>query len=445
MEAVNEITSGPMEILFVDDEKNVLQSLKRLFLDEDYTVITANSGEEALEVLKNNPDIGLIVSDQRMPGLMGVDFLEQAKQIAPDSLRILLTGYADINAVADAINRGGAYRYITKPWKDDELLQIIAEAARRYSLTKENKRLQTIINKKNEELKEWNTQLEYFVQEQTLEIQKKNDVLKTYNQNLKNGFKSTIAAFSNLLALRDHGTKNHSKHVAEISMKMAKAMELNSVEIETIAVASLLHDIGKIGMPDILLLLEEADMTDDEKAEYRKHPVRGQAAIDQVEDLRKAGILIRHHHEWFNGKGFPDRLHGEKIPLGARIISIADFYTRALSSAGTANALETALIRVNKEMGIMFDSRIYPVFTAVVKDIYAKRRAGTGDKMVEKELSVDDLKIGMITSRDVKSGTGLMIVSKGVTLNNHNIQALKRYYQLDPSKTGIFISIVEKE
>lgn len=445
MKAVNEITSGPMEILFVDDEKNVLQSLKRLFLDEDYTVTTANSGEEALELLKSNPNVGLIVSDQRMPGLTGVDFLEKAKQISPDSLRILLTGYADINAVADAINRGGAYRYITKPWKDDELLQIIAEAAGRYSLTKENQRLQAIINKQNAELKDWNSQLEYFVQQQTLEIQQKNDELKTYNQSLRKSFKNTIFAFSNLLALRDKGTRNHSKHVAEISMKMAKAMALGSIEIETITVASLLHDIGKIGMPDVLLLQEEADMTDDEKSEYRQHPVRGQAALDQVEDLRSAGVLIRHHHEWYNGKGFPDGLYGEKIPLGARIISIADYYTKAVSSAGTEKAMETALITVNKEMGIRFDTQIYPVFTAVVREIHAKRRAGSSEKMVEREFSVDDLKIGMMTSRDVKSGTGLMIVSKGVKLNDHNIQALKRYYELDPSKTGIFISIVEKQ
>ena len=102
-------------------------------MDHEYEITLANSGEEALEILKNSPDIGLIVSDQRMPGLSGVDFLEKAKDLLPDSIRILLTGYADINAIADAINRGGAYRYITKPWDDDDLVQVIQDAANRFS------------------------------------------------------------------------------------------------------------------------------------------------------------------------------------------------------------------------------------------------------------------------------------------------------------------------
>ena len=129
METANDIKSeSPIDILFVDDEKNVLQSLKRLCIDDYHSVLLANSGEEALEILNNNPNIGLIVSDQRMPAMTGSEFLEKAKEMLPDAVRILLTGYSDINAVADAINRGGAYRYITKPWNDEELLQIIGDS-----------------------------------------------------------------------------------------------------------------------------------------------------------------------------------------------------------------------------------------------------------------------------------------------------------------------------
>ncbi len=435
------LTDTPMEILFVDDERNVLQSLKRLFMDEEYTVIVANSGEEALDVLEKNMNIGLIVSDQRMPGLTGVDFLEKAREILPDALRILLTGYADINAVADAINRGGAYRYITKPWNDDDLLQIIKEAAQRYALTKENLRLQAIVHKQNEELKNWNSQLEYFVQEQTLELQKKGDELQGLYQNLQKGFKNTIVAFSSLLALRDKGTRNHSKNVAEISVKMAKAMGMTGPEVEAIVAASLLHDIGKIGMPDLLLLRDTGEMNEEEKHEYMQHPVRGQTAIDSVEELREAGVLIRHHHEWYNGKGFPDGLRGEKIPIGARIISIADFFERTFSKCQAGDVLETALIVVNKEMGVRFDTQIYPVFQSVAREIYSRGEIKLGTNMIETEVAVSDVTVGMIVSRDVKSGTGIMLLTKGVRLNNNNIQALKRYYKLDPSNSGIFVMV----
>ena len=132
---MNETTGEtPVRVLFVDDEENILRSIKRLLLEESYEILTANSGEEALKLLKDQQNIGLLVSDQRMPGMQGVDFLKQASEISPDALRILLTGFADVNAAIDAINKGGAYRYISKPWKDDELIQIVREAVHRPSM-----------------------------------------------------------------------------------------------------------------------------------------------------------------------------------------------------------------------------------------------------------------------------------------------------------------------
>jgi response regulator RpfG family c-di-GMP phosphodiesterase len=442
METVNEIKSDtPVEILFVDDEKNVLQSLRRLCIEGNYSVILANSGEEALEILKNNPNIGLIVSDQRMPAMTGSEFLEKAKEMLPDTVRILLTGYADLNAVADAINKGGAYRYITKPWNDEELLQIIDDAVRRYSLIKENKRLQEIVRKQNEELKRWNSQLEYFVQEQTLEIQKNYKELEKLNQNLKNNFKNSIHAFSSLIELRDKKTGSHSRNVAEMSTKIAKAMNLSAGEVESIAIAALLHDIGKIGIPDVALLLEMDAMDTEARNEYMQHPVRGQAAIDSVEDLRAAGILIRYHHEWYNGSGFPDKLSGEKIPVGARIIAITDFIEREFRKLNADNAIQIALDKAKKEFGKRFDPQISPFIEVPVREVYSKISLKTGTKMVELELSVNDIKEGLLLSRDVKSGTGLILLSKGTILKWKNIQALRRYYQLDPSETGIFVLV----
>jgi len=164
------ISEDPVRVLFVDDEENILRSIKRLFMEESYEILTANSGEEALKLLKDHQNIGLIVSDQRMPGMQGVDLLKQACDISPDTLRIMLTGYTDVNAAIEAINKGGAFQYIMKPWKDDELIQIVRDAVYRYSLTQENKRLAEIVRKQNEELKQWNDQLQYRVQQQTIEI-----------------------------------------------------------------------------------------------------------------------------------------------------------------------------------------------------------------------------------------------------------------------------------
>lgn len=435
---MNEIkTEAPVKVLFVDDEENILRSIKRLLIEESYETLTAGSGEEALKLLRNHQDIGLIVSDQRMPGMQGVDLLKQASEISPDTLRIMLTGYADINAAIDAINRGGACRYITKPWRDDELIQIIREAVHRYSLTRENKRLTEIVRKQNEELKSWNDQLQYFVQEQTIEIQNKNKELQEMNRKLRENFKKSILAFSELIELRNRAVRNHSKNVAEISLKVATKMAVSGEEMEILTAASLLHDIGKIGIPDVLLLKDFEEMNPDEQKEYMLHPIRGQIAVDSIEDLRRAGTLIRHHHEWYNGTGFPDGLREKEIPLGSKIIAMADFVDRTFGKIQGDNAFELTLNKVKEELDKRFDHKLYPYLEASFKEIYSNILPKTGE--IEMELYPIDLRVGMVLSKDVRSGTGLLLLSKGMKFNEINIQSLKRYYQLDPSKKGIFV------
>lgn len=432
-------TDAKVKILVVDDEENILRAIRRLLMDEDLVVLTATSGEEALRILIADQDVGLILSDQRMPGLTGVDFLEKARKIVPDTIRIVLTGYADVNAAIDAINRGGAYRYVAKPWKDDELVQIIREAAQRFFLIKENKRLSEILKRQNEELQNWNSRLEYFVQKQTIEIQKNNEELQALNKRLRKNFQNSILAFSGLIELRDSGVRNHSRTVAEVSSKVAASLGLPDTEIETITVASLLHDIGKIGIPDILLQKDFDDMSSEELEEYMLHPVRGQAAIDSIEDLREAGILIRHHHESYNGKGFPDRLKGDNIPLGSRIIAMADAVDKAIGKLYGDNAIQVALKSVKEGLGGSFDPALYKAIKASVEEIYDKVLVRTD--VVELELHPNNLKAGMVISRDVHSGTGLLLLSKGLQLNEKNIEAIRRYYKIDPSRNGVFVMV----
>ena len=432
-----ENTEKSVYVLFVDDEENILKAIKRLLLEESYETLTASSGEEALKLLRNQKDIGLIVSDQRMPGMQGVDVLKQASEISPDTLKIMLTGYADINAAIDAINKGGAFRYITKPWKDDELIQVIRDAVHRYSLIRENKRLTEIVKKQNEELKQWNDQLQYFVQEQTIEIQNKNKELQALNKKFKTNFDNSILAFSELIELRDRRVRNHSKNISEVSRKVAMKMGLSSEEIETITVASLLHDIGKIGIPDLLLLKDFEEMNSDEQKEYILHPIRGQTAIDMIEDLRKAGILIRHHHEWHNGMGFPDGLREKEIPLGSKIIAMADFVDWTFGRMSGNNAVEVTLNKVKEELNKRFDSKLYPYLEASFREVCNHILPKPGE--IEMEFYPKDLQVGMVLSKDVRSGTGLLLLSKGMKLNEVNIQSLKRYYQLDPSKKGVFV------
>jgi response regulator RpfG family c-di-GMP phosphodiesterase len=435
MDMANKEVTVPNRILFVDDEANVLRSLKRLFMSEDYEVLTALSGGEGLAILKKI-EVPVIVSDQRMPLMTGAEFLEKSRQLSPDAIRIILTGYADAEAAIGAINRGGAYRYVSKPWNDSDLLLIIKDAFEKYRLVRENQYLTELTIKQNEELRKWSVELELYVQQHTIDLTKQNKELKKLNLKLKKNVSEILRSLSSLIELRNCSMRNHSNNVAILSTAIAEEIGLTAPEIEMISTASQLHDIGMIGAPDIVLLKNVGELSPDEMIEYVKHPVRGQAAIDCIEDFRKPGILIRHHHEWYNGRGFPDGLKGENIPIGARIIAIADRYDRILH--GEMRTMDGALAQIKASVATQFDTSLFaPLEKAALEFFHS---IVSDEDLIEMEIKTNDLAPGMVISRDVITGTGLLLLLKGTVLNDKNIETLKRAAYLDPSKSGIFVT-----
>ena len=422
-------------ILFVDDEENVLRSLKRLFMSEAYEVLTALSGGEGLAILKEI-EVPVIVSDQRMPVMPGAEFLEKSRQLSPDAVRIILTGYADVEAAIGAINRGGAYRYVSKPWNDSDLLLVIKDAFEKYRLVRENQYLTELTIKQNEELKKWSVELELYVQQHTIDLTKKNKELKKLNLKLKKNVSEILRSLSSLIELRNGSMRNHSNNVAILSTAIAEEIGLTAPEIERISTASQLHDIGMIGAPDIVLLKNVGELSPDEMTEYVKHPVRGQAAIDCIEDFRGPGILIRHHHEWYNGRGFPDGLKGDNIPMGARIIAIADRFERILHDE--MQDIDSALAKVKSMLATQFDATLYTPLEKTARELF--RSIDRDTDSIEVELQTKDLAPGMVISRDLITGTGLLLLRKGTVLSDKNIETLKRAVNLDPSKSGIFVN-----
>jgi response regulator RpfG family c-di-GMP phosphodiesterase len=423
-------------VLFVDDEENILRALQRLTMDEEFDTEIANSGDAALRKLATLQDVALIVSDQRMPGMNGAEFLQQSRQLAPDAIRMLLTGYSDISAAADAINKGGASRYLNKPWQDEELLQTLRGAVETWRLSSENKRLQAIVLAQNEELKQWNENLKNRVLQQTTAIRKKADDLNEALIQLKHNYNGIISVFSNLVEMRGQRMQQHARNVAELAVAAAREYGLMPEEIESVRIAALLHDIGEIGIPEAVLEKSPEYMTQDDLQLYSQHPVRGQMAIDSIVDLRPSGILIRHHHENYNGSGFPDGIKGDQIPIGARILAYADQLDRAVANGG--DTAEQALARVELGLSIKLDPALQRVFRKIARYAYFTMPEIDPNATIELELKPEELRAGMILTKDVISGTGLMLLNKGVVLDAVKIEAIQRYYQLDPPLHGVF-------
>ncbi len=429
-------------VLLVDDEVNILNSLKRLLLhDKNLKVVTATSGEEGLKLLDELTNVGLIVSDQRMPGMNGAVFLEKAIDKAPDATRIIMTGYADTSAAIDAINKGKAWKYLSKPWDDTELLSSVREGVDRYKIIEENKQLNALVQQQKEELEEWNSNLKNRVLQQTTAIRKKSEEVQAALERVResdSSIQGMIRALCALVDLRGARASKHAHNVELLAESAAKDLGLDETTTETIRVAALLHDIGEIGIPERLLITAPEVMKSDEFREYSQHPVRAQLLLDHIDELRSVSELIRHHHENMDGTGYPDRLSGDDIPLGSRIIAFADQIDKtAMMCVG--DIAEQALTRINSQVGNCLDPALYKVFKKVVRYYYHATTTVDPPKKVEKLMGPDELRPGMVIARNVYSANGRVVFPKAMVLDAIMIASVRGHFGTDPTDTSIYV------
>ena len=423
-------SGSPATLLFVDDEANILSSLKRLFRPHGYRIFTAEGGAQALEIMERET-VDLVVSDMRMPQMTGAQFLQQVNERWPDCIRILLTGYAEIADTIDAINKGHIYRYISKPWEDNDIVLSIQHALRQKLLEKANQGLEELTRKQNEELRDLNANLEQKVKARTEELRQTMGFLEVAHDKLKKGFITSIRVFSNLIEMREGVMAGHSHRVAELSREIALQMGMKDAEVQDVFLAALLHDVGKIGLPDYLLEKPYNSMTGEERGDFMRHPAQGQMALMALEQLQEAAKLIRCHHEHFNGQGYPDRLQGLEIPPGARIIALANEFDAAQIGTLLGKRLKPAeaILFIQEGSGGRYDPAVVEAFMRVMK---AKNTAGATKELA---LHADQLKSGMVLSRDLMSNKGELLLSKEHVLNAGLIAQIKGYAKLGSSLT----------
>ncbi len=421
-------------ILFVDDEINILKSLRRVFRGEKYNIFTATDGKAGLDIIREK-NISLVVSDQRMPSMSGVEFLNEVKKMSPQTMRVMLTGYADKKATLEAINTGEVYRFVTKPWDDLEIKIIIDQAIRQYKLVENNKKLNELTKTQNYELQELNLSLEKKVEERTHIISQKKDELERVYKELERNFFDSIRVFVGILELYNPVLGNHSKRTAALARMMAANEELSEKDVETVEIAAMLHDVGMVGMPKEISDAKPFNLQGENLKMYEKHPVIGQSIIKHIKKLDPIGRIIRSHHERFDGAGYPDGLKGEHIPVHSRIIAVADFYDE-ISVFGLPESGERdpkAIIEFIKiSSGKMFDPRMVQSLTRVLKEIKGKLKN-------EIEVSAENLTGGMVISRDIRTVTGILLVTKGTTLNETYVTEVKNYRKIGYIKNKIYI------
>ncbi|MBI5659274.1 MAG: response regulator [Nitrosomonadales bacterium] len=436
-EAPDETAPEPgFTLLFVDDEANILSALKRLFRPFGYRIFTAEGGAQGLEILEREA-VDLVVSDMRMPEMNGAQFLEKVREKWPDSVRILLTGYAEVGATIEAINKGRIYRYVSKPWDDNDITLIVKHALQQKHLEREKLRLEELTHRQNAELKDLNANLEEKVRARTEEVRQTMTFLEDAHEKLKKGFITSIRVFSNLIEMRDAAMMGHSRRVAEMARSIAQRLGMSGAEAQDVFVAGLLLDVGKIGLPDHLLNKPYANLTPEERSEVVKYPVKGQMALMALEQLQGAAKLIRSHRERFDGMGYPDRLAGLAIPLGARILALVKDYDAALIGAMSAAPLkpEDAVLLIQDGKGKRYDPLVVEAF---LNELGSARPAAPGTD-AERALRSGQLTPGLVLSRDLTTRSGEMLLSKEHVLTEQVIEQIRGFERIGGGALTVYV------
>lgn len=323
------------KILVVDDEVPNLRLLRRV-LSPDHDILEATGGEEAVAILQKE-NISLIITDQRMPAMTGVQLLEESLKIRPDAIKILLTGYTDVQALIDAINAGHVYKYIPKPWDADELKLTVKRALEAFELKESNDKLVVELSGALSEL----------------------EMLSV----------GTIRALADALDAKCDYTAGHSLRVSRIAVLIGRQLGLTDEHLRDLELGGILHDIGKIGVPESILWKPDK-LTDEEKSIMSRHPVKSAEIIGDLKGLKRAREYVKHHHEYYDGNGYPDGLSGETIPIGARIILVSDAYDAMTTDRPYRNAIGhvRAIEELKKLAGTQFDPNVVNALLALTED-----------------------------------------------------------------------------
>ena len=344
-------------ILVVDDEEPIREIVSSMLSGANFRCRQAAGGKEALSILESGDEFDLVLSDLMMAEMDGIALLEQSKERFPDVPVVMVTAVHDIQVALQAL-RNGAYDYLLKPFEREQLLATVRRALENRRLKRENDA--------------YRTNLEALVTARTQQW-------KAALSEVKKSYDMTLEALGDALDLKDAETEHHSRRVAAFTIAIAHKMGLPKEEIEVIARGAFLHDVGKLAIPDDILH-KPGKLTEDEMAIMREHSYFGYKMLSKIPFLAEAAEIVYAHQECYDGRGYPRRLKGDQIPLGARIFSIADTLDAMTSDrpyrpAQSYTAARTEILRCS---GSQFDPEIVKVFLELPDNIWQDLRKDIG-------------------------------------------------------------------
>ncbi|KAA0960466.1 HD domain-containing phosphohydrolase [Pseudomonas sp. ANT_H12B] len=435
------LTDKP-KVLLVDDEESILNSLRRLLRGQPYEVLLASSGAQALEIMAQQP-IDLVMTDARMPNMDGAALLARIHQLYPTTTRILLTGYADMPTIIKAINEGQIQRYISKPWNDEEMLLTLRQALAHQHSERERQRLEQLTREQNDQLKSLNATLEKHVVARTAELQQTADMLDLAYEELKHSYVTGTEVFSLLANLRLPPAKQTNRQIIELVRVYCKLHSLDEGTSRDLTMAAALYNIGKLSWTDSMMTAPADLLHHNDRERYRSYPKQSESLLMTLDPMKDAARLILHHQERWDGSGFPDRLKGEAIPLGSRLLKLAvDFIElqRGLILERQMNSDE-ALVYIRNYAGKLYDPELVEDFIQVCAAYLSD--VSLADPSV-KVMTTREVAAGMILARNLNADNGMLLLNAGKVLSAALVEKLIAFEAMEGAKYSIFVKLPEE-
>ena len=408
----NTAAKKTMTVLCVDDELNILKSMKRLLYKQDYQLLLAESGAKALELIEKH-DVHLIMSDMKMPAMSGAELLEKVATANPDIYRILLTGYSDMESTIDAVNKGKIHRYLQKPWDNQEIIDAIEEGLENVRLKHENFKLQRLIKLQNSKLKDLNQDLESKVQLRTKQIQ-------VALKRIENNTNATQKVLYNLISINPNLSGSFANSVSLLSKRLAEHLSLSKEQVSDITFAALICEIGLLGLDTEIYSKPFCELNTNQQREYVDQTKNAQLILGPAVHLQEVSDIITCQFEYFNGSG-PNQLADSQIPIGAKILAVARDYWRYSMGRIVPEKMDDTEVRVDmkKFIGTRYDP--------AVLDILIQNPDIVSDEFIEKPIPTHALKIGMVLKYNIFTNTDILLLPEGHVFSEKTIVKLRQF------------------
>ncbi|MBB6523060.1 HD domain-containing phosphohydrolase [Pseudoteredinibacter isoporae] len=420
--AAAEISLPAIQIMIVDDEESILNSLQRLLFDMDCDIRTSTCAHKALEMLTEQA-ADIVISDMRMPGMDGAEFLSEVAQKWPDSERILLTGYSDLESTIGAINKGKINFYMEKPWDDDRLRRIISKGI---EITHNRYRtgiLERTVLEQNEQLKALNDDLEAKVQARSKALIESNEKLQISVKKVRQNYQQTTQLFSSLIEQRMGPSLMSKQSLMLLLKKMAEKSDLDDIETKSLIYAGIFRNLGKIGFPDALIKTPYLELSVQQQREFQTHISVAESMMSSMPPLRGAAKILSQREEHLDGSGYPQGINASEITTASKILcAVSDMmlYCQGLIVPNEL-AINESLEKLKELSGQYYDPVVVEHLCSLESELGVLLR-----QAADKFLSLEEVEVGMVLHRDLIAANGSILLAEGYELDREMISRLRK-------------------